>query len=67
MRNYLKDLVLMLKISSTIPCDSAGFISIKAIATKFGPSEDRWKDRSRAYPGIAEAMAAQWSFLPPIR
>lgn len=34
---------------------------------KLGPSEDRWKDRSRAYPGIAEAMAAQWSFLPPIR
>lgn len=25
------------------------------------PSPDRWKDRSRFFPGIAEAMAAQWS------
>ena len=24
------------------------------------PSKDRWKDRSRTYPGIAEAMAAAW-------
>ena len=24
------------------------------------PSEDRWKERSRTYPGIAEAMARQW-------
>ncbi len=27
---------------------------------KMGPSEDRWKERSRTYPGIAAAMAAQW-------
>ena len=25
------------------------------------PSSDRWKIRSRTYPGIAAAMAAQWS------
>lgn len=24
------------------------------------PSEDRWKDRSRTYPGIANAIALQW-------
>lgn len=24
------------------------------------PSEDRWKERSRTYQGIADAMAAQW-------
>ena len=24
------------------------------------PSKDRWKDRSRTYPGIAAAMAQQW-------
>ena len=24
------------------------------------PSPDRWKERSRTYPGIAEAMAQQW-------
>jgi len=28
---------------------------------KLGPSKDRWKDRSRTYLGIAEAMAEQWS------
>lgn len=26
------------------------------------PSPDRWKNRSRTYQGIAEAMASQWSF-----
>jgi hypothetical protein len=25
-----------------------------------GPSPDRWKNRSRTYSGIANAMAAQW-------
>jgi hypothetical protein len=25
------------------------------------PGPDRWKERSRTYPGIAAAMAAQWS------
>jgi len=28
---------------------------------KMPPSEDRWKERSRTYPGIAEAMAIQWT------
>lgn len=27
---------------------------------RLGPSEDRWKERSRTYPGIARAMAQQW-------
>lgn len=27
---------------------------------KLPPSEDRWKDRARTYPGIAAAMATQW-------
>ena len=31
---------------------------------KLGPSKDRWKDRSRTYQGIAEAMATQWGSLP---
>jgi hypothetical protein len=25
-----------------------------------GPSPDRWKERSRTYQGIADAMAVQW-------
>jgi len=28
---------------------------------KMPPSPDRWKERSRTYHGIAEAMASQWS------
>ena len=27
---------------------------------RMAPSSDRWKDRSRTYQGIADAMAAQW-------
>ena len=32
------------------------------------PSPDRWKERSRTYIGIAEAMAQQWGAvsLPPV-
>jgi hypothetical protein len=26
------------------------------------PSPDRWKERSRTFTGIAEAMASQWVF-----
>lgn len=28
---------------------------------RLAPSKDRWKERSRTYPGIAAAMAEQWS------
>lgn len=27
---------------------------------RMAPSPDRWKERSRTYPGIAAAMASQW-------
>lgn len=30
---------------------------------RMAPSPDRWKDRSRFYPGIARAMAEQWGSL----
>lgn len=30
---------------------------------KLGPGNDRWKERSRTYQGIAEAMADQWGGL----
>lgn len=30
---------------------------------KLAPSEDRWKDRSRTYAGIAAAFASQWGEL----
>jgi hypothetical protein len=28
---------------------------------RLGPSDDRWKIRSKTYQGIAEAMADQWT------
>lgn len=33
-------------------------------ANKLGPSATRWKERSRTYPGIAQAMATQWGSNP---
>lgn len=30
---------------------------------KMPPSENRWKERSKTYPGIAEAMAGQWGVI----
>lgn len=30
---------------------------------RMAPGPNRWKERSRTYPGIAEAMAEQWSSL----
>lgn len=34
---------------------------------KMPPSENRWKDRSRTYQGIAEAMAEQWGSQSQIK
>ena len=33
----------------------------KATVHRMPPSPDRWKNRSRTYMGIAEAMSSQWS------
>ena len=30
---------------------------------KLGPSEDRWAERSKTYPGIAAAMVQQWGYI----
>lgn len=35
----------------------------KSGQNKLGPSADRWKLRSKTYPGIASAMAQQWGRL----
>jgi hypothetical protein len=32
----------------------------KAVVHRMPPGPDRWKNRSRTYTGIAQAMAAQW-------
>ena len=31
---------------------------------RMAPGPDRWRERSRTFPGIAAAMAAQWGSLP---
>jgi len=36
---------------------------VKQQVWKEPPSKERWKNRSRTYPGIAEAMAEQWGRL----
>ena len=33
---------------------------------RMAPGPDRWKDRSRTYQGIADAMAEQWGSLTPL-
>jgi len=35
----------------------------EAVVHRMPPGPDRWKNRSRTYQGIADAMAAQWSNL----
>jgi len=37
--------------------------SAEAACHRAPPSPDRWKDRSRTYPGIANAIADQWGGL----
>lgn len=36
-----------------------------SVVHRMPPGPDRWKNRSRTYEGIAEAMAEQWGSLPP--
>lgn len=33
-----------------------------AVVHRMPPSPDRWKNRSRTYQGVADAMAAQWGY-----
>lgn len=34
-----------------------------SVVHRASPGPDRWKDRSRTYQGVADAMAAQWGVL----
>jgi hypothetical protein len=48
------------------PVNSGRFVERWANQTdsgqnRLGPSDDRWKQRSKTYKGIAEAMASQWA------
>ena len=61
---WLKNLPLLVK-STPLPGDDKTRIGNQTPSgqNKLGPSPDRWKNRSRTYQGIADAMAQQWGTL----
>lgn len=61
---WLKNLP-QLKDTNRLPGDSKTRRANQTASgqNKIGPSNDRWKERSRTYQGIARAMADQWSIL----
>ncbi len=58
---WLKGLPL-LKPTAVLPKPESGRWNNQTPSgqNKLGPSKDRWKERSKTYTGIAEAMAEQW-------
>lgn len=65
---WLKNLPPLIPTQYVSPTMTAAGRAIWANQTpsgqnKLGPSPDRSKERSRTYPGIAEAMADQWGSL----
>lgn len=65
---WLKNLPL-LRPTSFIPPGQGGRYSNQTPSgqNNISPGPDRWKDRSRTYPGIAAAMASQWSLPLPVQ
>jgi hypothetical protein len=47
-------------LPALVPTSDMSAADARADCHLASPGPDRWKDRSRTYPGIAEAMAAQW-------
>ena len=47
-------------LAPLVPCPGASSDSARAAVHLESPGKDRWKKRSRTYPGIARAMAEQW-------
>ena len=58
---WLKNLPL-LKPTTLLPGDNKTRRANQTATgqNRLAPSPDRWKERSRTYQGIADAMAAQW-------
>ncbi|WP_408625616.1 hypothetical protein [Burkholderia cenocepacia] len=52
---WLKNLPML-----TPQTKKSDFPEIKAACHSASPGPDRWKERSRTYAGIANAMAEQW-------
>jgi hypothetical protein len=61
---WLKNLPL-LKETNRLPGDSKTRRANQTASgqNNLGPSSDRWKERSRTYQGIADAIADQWGIL----
>lgn len=58
---WLKNLPV-LKSTNVLPLPQSGVWSNQTPSgqNRLGPSPDRWKDRSRTYENVAEALAEQW-------
>lgn len=58
---WLKSLPLLVP-TNVLTLPESGRWSNQTVSgqNKLGPSDTRWKDRSRTYVGIAQAMANQW-------
>lgn len=55
-----KPILFKAKMVSAILDGSKTQTRREAKVHKMPPSEKRWKERSRTYDGIADAMAQQW-------
>ena len=58
---YTKATALWLKNLPPLSWSAPVVPTSKALGWDAGPTADRWKIRSATYPGIARAMADQWS------
>jgi site-specific DNA-cytosine methylase len=63
---WLKNLPKLI-LTDVLPLPASGRWSNQTPSgqNKLGPSPDRWKERSKTYQGIAEAMAQQWGQHDP--
>ena len=69
---WLKNLPLLKPTDIVEPKERQRFRSGKSLPAWYAeawklPKEERAKIRSKTFPGIAEAMAAQWGILTPIQ
>lgn len=58
---WLKNLTLLQPVNRIIRKDGQEWVNVTPSGqSNIGPSKDRWKQRSRTYKGVAQAMADQW-------
>lgn len=52
-------------LPNLVPTGTLDGTTARASVHKATPGKDRWKERSKFFPGIASAMAQQWGSLRP--